>query len=176
MGGHGLYYMRFPYIFSKFAADDVPPPQDELSQEKRTEIAQYENALYYNDFVVTSLMGKFADKDAIVVYIPDHGEALYDRGSTFSGHVEEHPTKETLEVPMIFWASPVYKAHHPEKWQALRAAVNRPYMTDDFIHTLLDLLDIRTPEYDPRKSVINPAFQPRAHRMVQGHDYDTEMK
>lgn len=176
MGGHGLYYMRFPYIFSKFAADDVPPPQDSLSQEKRTEIAQYENALYYNDFIVTSLMGKFADKDAIVVYIPDHGEALYDRGSTFSGHVEEHPTKETLEVPMIFWASPVYKAHHPEKWQALRTAVNRPYMTDDFIHTLLDLLDIRTPEYDPRKSVINPAFQPRAHRMVQGHDYDTEMK
>ena len=49
-------------------------------------------------------------------------------------------------------------------------------MTDDFIHTLLDLLDIRTPEYDPKKSVINPSFQPRAHRMVQGHDYDTEMK
>jgi len=176
MGGHGLYYMRFPYLFSKFTAADVPPPQDGLSEERRTEIAQYANAIYYNDFVVTSIMGKFADKDAIVVYIPDHGEALYDRGSTFSGHVEEHPTKETLEVPMIFWASPIYRAHHPEKWQALRAAVDRPYMTDDFIHTLLDLLDIRTPEYDPRKSVINPAFQPRAHRMVQGHDYDAEMK
>lgn len=176
MGGHGLYYMRFPYLFSKFTADDMPPPQDTLSLEKRTEIAQYENALFYNDFVVTSLMGKFADKDALVVYIPDHGEALYDHGSTFSGHVEEHPTKETLEVPMIFWASPAYKAHHPDKWQALQAAVNRPYMTDDFIHTLLDLLDIRTPEYDPGKSVINPSFQPRLHRMVQGHDYDTEMK
>ena len=176
MGGHGLYYMRFPYLFSKFTAADVPPPQDTLSLEKRTEIAQYENALFYNDFVVTSLMGKFADKDALVVYIPDHGEALYDHGSTFSGHVEEHPTKETLEVPMIFWASPAYKAHHPDKWQALQAAVNRPYMTDDFIHTLLDLLDIRTPEYDPGKSVINPSFQPRLHRMVQGHDYDTEMK
>lgn len=175
MGGHGLYYMRFPYIFSKFTADDVPSPQDTLSLEKRTEIAQYENALFYNDFVVTSLMGKFADKDALVVYIPDHGEAVYDHGS-FSGHVEEHPTKETLEVPMIFWASPAYKAHHPEKWQALQAAVNRPYMTDDFIHTLLDLLDIRTPEYDAKKSVINPAFTPRPHRMVQGHDYDTEMK
>lgn len=176
MGGHGLYYMRFPYLFSKFTAADVPPPQDTLSLEKRTEIAQYENALFYNDFVVTSLMGKFADKDALVVYIPDHGEALYDHGSTFSGHVEEHPTKETLEVPMIFWASPAYKAHHPDKWQALQAAVNRPYMTDDFIHTLLDLLDIRTPEYDPGKSVINPSFQLRLHRMVQGHDYDTEMK
>ena len=175
MGGHGLYYMRFPYIFSKFTAADIPAPQDTLSEEKRTEIAQYENALYYNDFVVTSLMGKFADKDALVIYIPDHGEAVYDNG-IFSGHVEENPTKETLEIPMIFWASKAYKEHHPEKWQAIKAAVNRPYMTDDFIDTLLDILDIRTAEYDPTKSVINPSFQPRPHRMVQGKDYDTELK
>lgn len=175
MGGHGLYYMRFPYIFSKFTADDIPAPQDTLSEEKRTEIAQYENALYYNDFVVTSLMGKFADKDALVIYIPDHGEAVYDNG-IFSGHVEENPTKETVEIPMIFWASDAYKAHHPEKWQAIKAAVNRPYMTDDFIDTLLDILDIHTAEYDPKKSVINPAFRHRPHRMIQGKDYDTELK
>lgn len=175
MGGHGLYYMRFPYLFTKFTAADIPAPQDTLSEEKRTEIAQYENAIYYNDFVVTSLMGKFADKDALVVYIPDHGEAVYDNG-VFSGHVEENPTKETLEIPMIFWASDAYKAHHPEKWRAIQAAVNRPYMTDDFIDTLLDILDIHTAEFDPTKSVINAAFQPRTHRIVKGKDYDTEMK
>jgi Predicted membrane-associated, metal-dependent hydrolase len=141
--------MRFPYIFSKFTAADVPPPQDGLSEEKRTEIAQYANAIYYNDFIVTSIMGKFADKDAIVVYIPDHGEALYDRGSTFSGHVEEHPTKETLEVPVIFWASAAYRARHPESWQALSAAVGRPFITADFFHTLLDFLDLRTPAVQP---------------------------
>lgn len=175
MGGHGLYYMRFPYLFTKFTAADVPPPQDTLSEEKRTEIAQYENALFYNDFIVTSLIGKFAEKDALIVYLPDHGEAVYDNG-VFSGHVEEHPTKETLEVPLIFWASPAYRAHHPEKWAAIEAAKDRPYMTDDFIHTLLDLLGIQTEEYDPAKSIVNPAFDAKRHRVVKGHDYDMEFK
>ncbi|SFH62450.1 protein of unknown function [Selenomonas ruminantium] len=176
MGAHSLYYLRFPYIFTKFSLDDIPTPQNDLSEEKRTEIAQYENALFYNDFVVSSLMGKFQDKEALVIYLPDHGETIYDNGSNFAGHVEENPNRQQLEVPLVFWASPAYRQKHPEKWQAICAAVNRPYMTDDMIHTLLDILDIRTPEFNPAKSVINPAFAADRKRMVRGRDYDADMK
>lgn len=176
MGGHGLYYLRYPYLFTKFMPEDVPAPQDTLPDDERLEVAQYENALYYNDFIVSSLMGKFADKEALVIYLPDHGEDLYDNGRHFSGHVEEHPTKATCEVPLIFWASPAYRAHHPEKWQAICAAVNRPYMTDDIIHTLLDVLDIHTVEYDATKSVVNPAFDASRRRIVYGQDYDAVLK
>lgn len=176
MGGHGLYYMRFPYLFTKFTKDDIPVPQNDLSEEKRTEIAQYENAMFYNDFVVSSLWGKFQDKEAIVIYLPDHGETIYDNGSNFAGHVEENPNRQQLEVPLIFWASPKYKEKHPQKWQAVCEAVNRPYMTDDMIHTILDLLGIQTPEFNPGKSVINPKFDAARRRIVRGKDYDTEMK
>ncbi|SFT47938.1 protein of unknown function [Selenomonas sp. GACV-9] len=176
MGAHSLYYLRFPYIFTKFTKEDIPAPQNDLSEEKRTEIAQYENALFYNDFVVSSLIGKFQDKEALVIYLPDHGETIYDNGSSFAGHVEENPNRQQLEVPLVFWASPAYKQKHPEKWQAICAAVNRPYMTDDMIHTLLDILDIRTPEFNPAKSVINPAFVSSRKRIVRGRDYDAEMK
>lgn len=176
MGAHSLYYLRFPYIFTKFSLDDIPAPQNDLSEEKRTEIAQYENALFYNDFIVSSLMGKFQDKEALVIYLPDHGETIYDNGSNFAGHVEENPNRQQLEVPLVFWASPAYRQKHPEKWQAICAAVNRPYMTDDMIHTLLDILDIRTPEFNPAKSVINPAFAADRKRMVRGRDYDADMK
>jgi len=41
---------------------------------------------------------------------------------------------------------------------------------------LLDILDIRTPEYNPAKSVINPAFATNRKRIVRGRDYDAEMK
>ena len=176
MGGHGLYYMRFPYLFTKFTKEDIPAPQNELSEEKRTEIAQYENAMYYNDFVVSSLLGKFQDKEAIVIYLPDHGETIYDNGSNFAGHVEENPNHQQLEVPLIFWASPKYKEKHPQKWQAVCEAVNRPYMTDDMIHTIMDLLGIRTEDFNPTKSVINPKFDAMRKRIVRGRDYDTEMK
>ncbi|MDD6133345.1 MAG: phosphoethanolamine transferase [Selenomonadaceae bacterium] len=176
MGGHGLYYMRFPYLFTKFNKDDIPAPQNDLSEEKRTEIAQYENAMFYNDFVVSSLLGKFQDKEAIVIYLPDHGETIYDNGSNFAGHVEENPNHQQLEVPLIFWASPQYREKHPQKWQAVCAAVNRPYMTDDMIHTVMDLLGIRTVEFNPAKSVINPKFDAMRKRIVRSKDYDTEMK
>ena len=174
MGGHSLYYLRFPYIFTKFKAGDIPPPQDGLSEEKRTEIAQYENALFYNDFVVSSLFGKFRDKDALVIYLPDHGEAVYDQGYR-SGHVEENPTQEMLEVPLIFWGSQEFRQKHGEKWGAIQGAVNRPYMTDDMIHTVMDILDLETQEYDPKKSVINPAFDASRPRLVQGRDFDKEI-
>lgn len=176
MGGHGLYYMRFPYTFTKFTKDDVPAPQDKLDDNKRTEIAQYENALFYNDFIVSSIIGKFQDKEAIVIYLPDHGETIYDDGGSLAGHVEENPNHQQLEVPLIFWASSAYKAKHQAKWQAICAAVNRPYMTDDMIHTIMDLLGIKTAEFNPAKSVINSSFDAGRQRLVRGKDYDTQMK
>lgn len=176
MGGHGLYYFRYPYLFTKFLKDDLPVPENGYDESKRTEIAQYENAIFYNDFVVSSLIGKFADKNALVIYLPDHGEAVYDNDSNMSGHVEEHPNRYMLEVPLIIYGSPAWRASHPQVWQQICAAVQRPYMTDDMIHTLLDLLGIRTPEYNATKSLINPAYNAHRARIVQGMDYDREMK
>ncbi len=76
---------------------------------------------------------------------------------------------------MVFWGSPEFRSKHSDKWEQLQAAVNRPYMTDDMIHTVLDLLDITTAEYDPAKSIINPAFNEKRPRMVQGRDFDREI-
>ncbi len=176
MGGHGLYYMRFPYAFSKFHPEDVRGSQAALPEKKRAEIAQYANALYYNDYVVGQIIDRFRQENAIVIYLPDHGETIYDEGSFFAGHVEENPNRYTLEVPLLFWASEKFRARYPEKWAAIESAVARPYMTDDMIHTLLDLMDIGTPEYDPSKSVIHPSFDAGRKRIVQDRDYDAIMR
>lgn len=176
MGGHALYYLRYPYLFTKFLKDDLAALENSYDDTKRTEIAQYANAIYYNDFVVGSLIGKFADRNALVIYLPDHGEEVYDQGSQLAGHVEEHPSRYMLEVPLIIYGSPAWRETHPEKWQQICAAVQKPYMTDDMIHTLLNLLDIRTPEYDATKSLIDPSYNMQRARIVQGRDYDRAMK
>jgi heptose-I-phosphate ethanolaminephosphotransferase len=173
MGGHSLYYMRYPYIFTKFSADDI---KNSLSEEKRLELAQYANAIYYNDYVVSSIFDRFRDDDALVIYMPDHGETIYDEGSNFAGHVEENPNRYMLEIPFIVWASPRFRANHPEKWEAIEAAVNRPYMADDIIHTVMDIDGIHTTEWQASKSLFNPAFDAARQRIVKGRDYDTEMK
>ncbi|WP_196593944.1 phosphoethanolamine transferase [Pectinatus sottacetonis] len=173
MGGHSLYYKRFPYVFSKFNKNDI---HKNVSDEKKIVLAQYTNALYYNDYIVSSIIDRFKKLNAIVIYLPDHGETVYDDGSNFAGHVEENPNHYMLEVPMIIWASNKFKQTYPQKWTAIEQSVNRPYMTDDMIHTVLNIADIKTKEYVPSKSIINPAFDALRLRMVQGRNYDTTIR
>ena len=90
--------------------------------------------------------------------------------------MEENPNRYTVEVPLVFWASEAFRDRYPEKWAAITSAVSRPYMTDDMIHTLLDLMDIRTAEYDAAKSVINESFDRQRKRVIQGRDYDASMR
>lgn len=173
MGGHGLYYNRFPYSFSKFNKDDITLP---ISDGKREIVAQYDNALYYNDYIVSSIIDKFRDSETLVIYVPDHGEAVYDEGEDMSGHIEENPTHHMIEIPVIIWASDKFKAKYPEKWSEIKAAVNRPYMTDDMIHTVMDIADIKTAEFDPTRSIINAKFNDKRPRIFDGMDYDKEIK
>lgn len=171
MGGHGLYYNRYPYSFNKFTADDISL---DISPRYREIVAQYDNALYYNDYIVSNIIEKFRDKEALVIYVPDHGEAVYDEGG-FAGHIEENPNRHMIEIPVIMWASPSFREKYPEKWAEIQAAVDRPYMTDDMIHTVLDLADIHTPEYDPAKSIVNRAFDASRPRIFNDLNYDTQI-
>ena len=174
MGGHGLYYNRFPYIFTKFTKDDI---QLDVNEAQKTVIAQYDDALYYNDYIVSGIIDKFrcTGEDSIVVYVPDHGEAVYDEGG-FTGHIEENPSRHMIEIPVIIWASDKFKELHPEKWAAIQQAVNNPYMTDDMIHTMLDIVDIQTADYDPARSIINKRFNPDRPRIFDDKDYDREIR
>ena len=174
MGGHGLYYNRFPYIFTKFTKDDI---QLEVNEAQKTVIAQYDDALYYNDYIVSGIIDKFrcTGEDSIVVYVPDHGEAVYDEGG-FTGHIEENPSRHMIEIPVIIWASDRFKELHPEKWAAIQAAVDNPYMTDDMIHTMLDIVDVQTADYDPARSIINRRFDTSRPRIFDDKNYDTEIR
>lgn len=174
MGGHGLYYNRFPYIFTKFTKDDI---RLDVNEAQKTVIAQYDDALYYNDYIVSGIIDKFrcTGEDSIVVYVPDHGEAVYDEGG-FTGHIEENPSRHMIEIPVIIWASDKFKELHPEKWAAIQAAVDNPYMSDDMIHTMLDIVDVQTADYDPARSIINPRFDASRPRFFDDKNYDTEIR
>lgn len=174
MGGHASYYNRYPYSFAKFSDKDINLP---VSDDKKELVAQYDNAIYYNDYVVSSIIDKFRDSETLVIYVPDHSEAIYDGGADSSvGHIEEKPTHHMIEIPMIIWASDKFKAKYPEKWAQIQAAVDRPYMTDDMIHTVMDIAGIKTPEFDPTRSVIDDKYNAARPRIFNNMDYDKEIK
>ena len=49
-------------------------------------------------------------------------------------------------------------------------------MTDDLIHTILDIMQIKTPEYQETRSLINPYYNQERARIFLDKNYDTEMK
>ena len=173
MGGHGLYYNRYPYSFHKFTEKDI---KLNVNESHKLIVAEYDNALYYNDYVVTEIINRFRDTEALVIYLPDHGEAVYDEGAGFAGHIEENANRHMIEVPLIFWASEKFREKYPDKWARIVSCTDRPYMTDDMIHTVLDLVDVATEDYEPGRSIVNSRFDYDRIRIFDGADYDREIK
>lgn len=173
MGCHVLYELRYPEEFERFTAKEIA---GNLPSDWKEDIAAYANAVFYNDFVVSSIIERFQGKDAVVIYISDHGENVHDEGSALVGHAYGEPNRYLYEIPFVVWASDTFRQNRPEKWSAIQCSVSRPFMTDDLIHALLGLMDIQTEEYVSRKSIFAPEYDPERKRIVSGRDYDTELR
>ena len=161
MGTHGHYRERYPAEYEMFT-----PAQEEGSSDSQKVLrAYYDNAILYNDFIVSEIISRFQDKNAVLIYISDHGEDVFD-GGRFLGHYDGIDDRYILEIPMIIWFSQQFSDAYPELAHRIAASIHNPYMTDDIIYTVLDILGIETDEYDPKKSIINPQFdasRPRTH-------------
>ena len=165
LGTHADYRLRFPPEFEIFKADDEPAK----TAFQRAYQADYDNAVLYNDFVVDEIIKRFEDKDAIVIYVSDHGELIFEDGIQY-GHGPGHDGRE-LEIPMIVWFSEQFKSAHPELVKRISAAKDLPFMTDDMIHALLDLMAIQTPEFDSRRSLFSEDFDATRRRIFRGKEY-----
>ena len=173
MGCHVLYNLRYPANFNKFAAKDI---EDNLSTDWKQDIAAYNNAVLYNDFILANIIERFRDKDAVVIYLSDHGENVHDEGTALLGHAYGKPNRYLYEIPMLIWVSDYFRQNHSDKWTAIQNSVSRPFMTDDLIHTLLGLMDIKTVEYDEKKNLFSSRFNVNRKRMVQDLDYDKSLR
>lgn len=173
LGTHMRYSKRYPQEYAFFTADDEGG-FDGISRSQKKLRAEYDNAVLYNDYVVDGIISRFEDKSAIVIYVSDHGEEVYD-DMNFWGHSEGTLNRNMIEVPFLIWTSPKFRQEFPELEARIASSVNRPYMTDDMIHTVLDIMGIETPGYDPSKSVINPAFDSSRKRIYAGMLYDKEL-
>lgn len=167
MGAHFNYADRYPENFALFSGEDETGMTSGNHKDQR---AAYDNAVLYDDYVVDEIIKRVEDKNAIVIFISDHGEDVFDERKDFCGH-GPHGDFRMLEIPMVIWVSDTCKQIHPDLVKKIAGAVHRPFMTDDMIHTILDMMDIETPEYDPTKSVVNHAYDSSRKRMYRGKEY-----
>jgi heptose-I-phosphate ethanolaminephosphotransferase len=179
MGQHQEYSRRFRPGDVHFTAADYAGRSD-LSRGERQIVADYDNATLYNDKVMARLCRRFRDEDAIVVYVADHGEEVFDRMHTYGrdhdAAVSADIAWSEFEVPMVIWFSPQAASLHAGIYRAARRAADRPFLTADMPQLLMGLAGISSPLYDERRDLLAPAYDTRRKRMLKNSvDYDSLM-
>ena len=168
MGSHIRYKDRVPDGFNKFQYTDVK--EEKLNDDQKKTVAEYLNTIYYTDYIINEIISRFADKDAMMVYVSDHGEEMWQSG--FVGHGPTSVSKYMVEIPFLIWVSDKYKEKHSDNIERIKSSLNRPFMTDNLVHVMLDLSGIETKQYDSTKSVINQAYKEQDRIVINGMKYE----
>lgn len=167
MGAHGKYSNRYPKSWNKFNEKTNSSKFD-----KKT-VSEYDNAILYNDYVINELYNKVKNTESLIIYLSDHGEDVYNSGNNL-GHGESKGNRYMVEIPFIFIATNKFKAKYPNKIKQIKNSLNKPYMTDDTIHTILDICGIKTADFKGNRSIINEKFNQFRKRITYGKDYIQE--
>nr|WP_299172535.1 phosphoethanolamine transferase [uncultured Allomuricauda sp.] len=171
MGSHNTYNKRYPSSFEHFKGKD--------SRKERL-IAEYDNSILYNDFVVDSVLVMldeytYSNKNRVAsaIYVSDHGENVFDEKNGIGHEFSKEMPRVIVEVPFITWLSSGYMEMNKSKVMTIIENKDKPYVTDDLFHSMIDINNIKTPLLDETKSVFNKKFNHKRQRiLVDGKDYD----
>jgi heptose-I-phosphate ethanolaminephosphotransferase len=162
MGQHFDAAQRFPHHFEceVFHAADIA--RDDLSWAERTAVAQYDNATHYNDSLMGCLFRHLSHRNAVIVYLSDHGEEVYDYrhfiGRSHERNKSVEAKKYQYDIPFIVWCSDKYQQLHPAVMHALAAAKDRPFSSDQTAHLLFTLSAVETSYYKSQCDVLQDNY------------------
>lgn len=166
MGQHQDFKCRYPEGFSFFTASDYPPALGYTAEQAEL-AAEYDNATRYNDMVLADIIDRIRDKNAIMIYAPDHGEEIYDYDE---GHgrplvMRTESVRPLCEIPVMIWVSEKYRSAYPEDVEMLRNNTHKPIYNADLSHTILQAAGIRTETFIPDLSLLGNG-KGRADRVI----------
>jgi len=179
-GQHIDFYKRSPDTYKMFSVSDYQDRLD-LNESEKQLVADYDNATYYNDIVVDSIIKRFEDENAILIYMPDHGEECFDELHRMGRLPVDYYTPEVLRqeyrIPFWIWCSKSYIDTHSDIFKQIAASRSKPFMTDDLPHLLLYLAGISCDSYNETRNILSPNFNTKRKRMINGKcDYDETLK
>lgn len=160
LGTHMRYEFRYPEDKAIFKDKDSVVPAN-LNDDEVKDYNAYDNAQYYNDYVVSTLIKDFdsSKENGFLVFFSDHGEDVYDTPPhKMLGRSEGKPSKVIYNVPFLVWQSPEWLSTHQFD---LNDKTARPFSNMDFIYAWSDLAGLNYTGFEPEKSLFNEAFKPQ---------------
>lgn len=146
MGSHFDYAMRYPKEFARFSEKDYASQPES----HRATLAAYDNSILYNDYVIGQIIDLYKDRDAVVIYLPDHGQVIFRDPKDpdyFSHGKKKNPFSYALgvEIPFIIYASPLYQKRHPLIMQRIRERQGEltSWNSDELPYLIMDLIGVK---------------------------------
>lgn len=177
IGQHVDADKRYPHTaeFARFKPKDIRRNEDYITERMKQEIAHYDNATLYNDYVLSEIIHHYRNKNCILVYYSDHGEEIYDYRPSLGRKLTPmcaNLLKYQFDIPFMIWCSDTYKQRHPDTIKRISAALNKPFNIDHAAHLMLSLGGIRTPYYRKHLDLLSPSYKPGRRIVNDNIDYD----
>ena len=174
IGQHIDYKDRYPTNFSVIKTKDYK--RDDLTNDQLRIVKDYDNATRYNDYIVDQIIKLFEQKDAIVIYMPDHGDECFDQIKT-CGRLHITPVTKDIayneyQIPFWIWCSDLYKENHQEVINLIKQSLDHRFISDDLPHMLLYLAGISCKDYREELNTLSRHFNKKEVLLRGSTNYD----
>lgn len=163
LGNHFRYEQRYPVEFEVFTpVMGKSFSYASISEENKDKLINaYDNCILYLDYFLDELI-TYVDslnRSAVIVYISDHGESLWDDERKLSLHGSYDVAKYEYHVPMLVWYSDEYAVKNLEKVSNINDNSSKPISSDAIFYSLLDMACVKE-VVDSTKSFASQYLQP----------------
>ena len=161
MGSHGpAYFKRVPPEFKKFQPECLTNNLSECTREQITN--SYDNTLLYTDQLLASsvnwLKAQTNTAQSAMIYVSDHGESLGEKGIYLHGLPYAIAPNEQKQIPWLNWFSPEFTAAKKLDIACLQQNASQRITHDNFFHSVLGLLDVKTALHQAKMDVYAPCM------------------
>ncbi len=167
LGQHFTACSRYPHNkqFELFTSNDINRSEPYFDIEKLQYIAEYDNATLYNDYVIGEIVSYFSKKNAILIYLSDHGEEVFDYRDYKGRSPSEPLTRKLLsyqyDIPFIIWCSDKFKLKYPETVLAIQNAIGKPFMIDNLCQLMFHIGALHTKYYHQERDILSSKYIPK---------------
>lgn len=147
IGSHWWYNAHFPERFERWKPTLSSKVISSNSHEEM--LNAYDNTILYSDYFWNAAINRLRHRNAVLIYLSDHGECMGEDG--MYTHGADH---EALHHPACFvWFSDSYMARHADKVEALRKNRLRKYNSSFLFHSVLSAGGVKCDVFDENEDI-----------------------
>ena len=157
-GSHYHYQDRYPKEYEKFK-NTLPYMIGTNKELTLDDYSAYDNSVYYNDYVISSLLNIVKSRGGVssFIYFSDHAEDI----ARHKGHTARIDgfTFGMINIPLTAWFSKEYIKRYPNTYKTINLNRDKLFSNDLVYDTIIGLAHIKTNHYGAKYDLSSSKYQ-----------------